>query len=326
MPRVSVMVSCSGQPEALGLAVDSIMSQTYRDFELIIADDGSMDGTGVEILKRLGPDPARAEQVWQESLHEETGQRSIQMIRDDVLIHYLHQTLSRGLGATRNRALASSSGEYIVFVSPGDAWHKRKLDVAVDVMDTHRDLHALVGPKAPPTKKAPPRKRPVPSLVEFEETVTPPGLSLSGAILRRSCLGWEAPFDENLPSCEEFDFWLRMGSRYQIGRLPDLYQLAAPPKERTPWSLDRYRVYSLEKAFQSGHLTPFQRHRVAEVLAERCAKLSSGYKQRDNNERSNFYDRKKKRFLLEVEKLDVSDPLFSGRRPSRRRLSSVSPA
>jgi hypothetical protein len=167
----------------------------------------------------------------------------------------------------------------------------------------------------------------VPSLVEFEETVTPPGLVLSGAILRRSCLGWEAPFDENLPSCEEFDFWLRLGSRFQIGRLPDPYQTAvAPPKERTPWSLDRYRVYALEKAFQSGHLTPFQRHRVAEVLAERCGKLSSGYKQRENNERSNFYERKRKRFLLEVEKLDVSDPLFSGRKPSRRRLAAATPA
>ncbi|MCA9754235.1 MAG: glycosyltransferase [Candidatus Eisenbacteria bacterium] len=326
MPRVSVMVSCSGQPETLSVAVQSIMNQSFRDFELIIADDGSTDGTGVEMLKQLGPDPARAEQVWVDSLHEETGQRSIQMIKDEVLVHYLHQTLSRGLGAARNRALAASSGEYIVFVSPGDEWHKRKLEVAVDVMDTHRDLHALVGPKTAPTKKAPPRKRPVPSLVEFEETVTPPGLTLSGAILRRSCLGWEAPFDENLPSCEEFDFWLRIGSRYQIGRLPDLYQAAIPMKERTPWSLDRYRVYSLEKAFQSGHLTPFQRHRVAEVLAERCGKLSSGYKQRDNTERSNFYDRKKKRFLLEVEKLDVSDPLFSGRRPARRRLSSVTSA
>ncbi len=323
MPQVSVVVSCSSQKEAVLTTIASIMGQTFRDFELVIADDGSTDGTGLEILKKLGPDASRANQVWEDSLHEETGTRSIQMLKDEVLVHYLHQVLSRGVGAARNRALASTNGEYILFASPGDVWHKKKVELTVDVMDTHRDLHALVGPKVTPSKKPSMRKKPVPSLVEFDETVTPPGLVISGAIMRRSCLGWDAPFDENLPSCEEFDFWLRLGSRFQIGRLPDLYQSAAAAREKTPWSLDRYRVYSLEKAFQSGHLSPFQRHRVAEVLAERCGRLSNGYKQKDNTERSNFYDRKKKRFLMEVEKLDVSDPLFSGRRPNRRRLSEA---
>ena len=300
------------------------MNQAFQDFELIISDDGSTDGTGIEILKMLGPDPGRAEQVWEDSLNEETGTRAIQMQRGDIVIHYLHQVLSRGMGAARNRATAVSSGEYLAFAKASDHWLKKKLLVQVEVLNTHRDLHALTVPKTPPIRKAPnTRKKPVPQLVEFEESVTPPGLALSGSILRRSCLGWEAPFDENLPSCEEFDFWLRLGSRYQIGRLIEHFQQTDSTKEKTPWSLDRYRVYSLEKAFQSGHLTPFQRHRVAEVLGERCGKLSMGYRQRDNMERSNFYDRKKKRFVGEVEKLDVSDPLFTGRRTGKRKLSEA---
>ncbi|MEZ4648878.1 MAG: hypothetical protein R3E97_08840 [Candidatus Eisenbacteria bacterium] len=71
-----------------------------------------------------------------------------------------------------------------MFVSPGDEWHKRKLEVAVDVMDTHRDLHALVRPKTAHDESLLLSVRT--SLVEFEETVTPPGLVLSGAILRRA--------------------------------------------------------------------------------------------------------------------------------------------
>jgi hypothetical protein len=73
------------------------------------------------------------------------------------------------------------------------------------------------------------------------------------------------------------------------------------------WSLDRYRVYALEKAYQSGHLNSIQRHRVAVELVERCDVLVQGFKKRKNLERANFYDRKKKKFELEVSKLDSSD-------------------
>ena len=62
---------------------------------------------------------------------------------------------------------------------------------------------------------------------------------------------------------------------------------------------------------------------VAEVLVERCGRLAHGYRQRENLERSNFYERKRKRFVVEVDKLDVSDPLFAGRKTTRRRLTEA---
>lgn len=324
MPRVSVVVPCSSQKEALKPTIDSILNQSFRDYELIICDDGSTDGTGQDVLAWLGPDPDRADSVWRESLNESNGSRSVQMMRDDILIHYLGQVTVRGLSAARNRALNVSCADYVAFARPGDVWHKRKLAVHVEVMETHRDLHALVGPKGGSGRKATRSRRvPVPALIEFEETLTPPGLELSGSILRRSCFGLEPCFDENLPSCEEYDFWLRLGTRHQIGRLVDSYQSSESPNGKMPWSLDRYRVYSLEKAFQSGHLSPLQRHRVAEVLSDRCGKLAQGYRQRENVERSSFYERKRKRFITEVEKLDVSDPIFSGKRGAGKRLSGA---
>jgi glycosyltransferase involved in cell wall biosynthesis len=322
MPRVSVVVPCSSQKEEITTTVASILNQTSRDFELLISDDGSTDGTGPEMLQVLGPDPSRAEKVWRESLHEGTGTRCIQMFHSQIPILYLNQVLARGKGAARNRAIDATSGQYVAFAEPGDVWMRKRLGVLVEVMERHRDLHAIVGPGEPPPRRQG-RKKPVPSLVEFEETILPPGLCLSGSILRRNCLESEAPFDENLTSCEDFDFWLRIGSQFQIGRLADVYHTPGNGKRATPWSQDRYRVYSLEKAFQSGHLSPLQRHRVAEVLVDRCGRLANGYRQRENAERSSFYERKKKRFIAEVEKLDVSDPLFSGRRNGRRRLTGA---
>ena len=129
-------------------------------------------------------------------------------------------------------------------------------------------------------------------------------------MVRRSCLGNEAPFDENLPVCEEFDFWLRLTSRFRVARIDVAHQSDGPRVRTDEWGLERFRVYALEKAYQSGNLSPLSRHRVAEELVTQCDHLVEGYRRRENHERANFYDRKKKRFAQEVAKLDLSDPVF----------------
>ena len=213
------------------------------------------------------------------------------MIRNGQLIHYFHQITPRGAAAARNRALASATGEYAAFAEAGDTWHPWKLEQQVLLLDTQRDIPA--SPYRHATTKGPGKKRASFHPLEFEEALIPPGLVLSGAILRRAVVDWEGPFDENLPSCEEYDFWLRLASRHHLGTIEGNLQESAPPRAPATWSLDRYRVYSMEKAFQSGHLNSVQRHRIAAALVDRCARLAAGYSQRENLERANFYERKR---------------------------------
>jgi glycosyltransferase involved in cell wall biosynthesis len=311
MARVTIVVATANARDALLATVTSMLRQEFRDFELYITDDGSTDGTGVEILTRFGPDPARVEKVWWDSLREETGTRCVRMLRDGVPIHYLHQITSRGAGAARNRALALASGELLAFAHPDDVWRACKLVEQVSLLDANAELGALLVMHDRRHRKAASRRRAKLDRVTFEQIMECEDEPLSGALVRRSCLGTETPFDENLPVCEEYDFWLRMTSRFAAARTDVSYQTDATVASLPEWGLERFRVYALEKAYQSGQLSPVLRHRVAEELVRQCDLLVDGYRRRENHERANFYDRKKKRFSQEVAKLDVSDPVFS---------------
>lgn len=312
MARVSVVVPTQNSRDALMATVETILNQSYTDLELIIADDGSDDGTGMEVLTRLGPDASRAEKVWWDSLQEKTGTRSIQMIRNQTLVHYLHSVNRRGPAATRNRAVAVSNGEFLAYADPGDAWQRHKLSAQVETLDSHQEVGACLEP-VPPKKKQrfTSRRTCNVDMLRFEDLLTCRGQKVSGSILRRQCIDSEAPFDENLPVCEEYDFWLRIASRYPVARMLEAFQIPATQAKCQDWGLERFRVYALEKAYQSGHLSAMMRHRVAEELVRECEHLVEGYRSRDNPERANFYDRKKKRFFQEVAKLDVSDPIFT---------------
>ena len=199
---VSVIVTTANARDALLATVDSILHQSYRDFELLIADDGSTDNTGSEVLARFGPDPSKVKNVWSDSLREETGSRSIQMKRRGVLIHYLQHEFPRGSGRARNRAVGLAGGEYLCFAEAGDIWQARKLGALVGLMDAHRSIAAcLEGSPTRKGKKVLDRKRFLLTPVEFEEILECLGRRVSGSIVRRACLDLASPFDENLPFC-----------------------------------------------------------------------------------------------------------------------------
>jgi hypothetical protein len=144
----------------------------------------------------------------------------------------------------------------------------------------------------------------------FEETLEASPMSTSAVIAHRRCFAACGVFDENLPACDEYDLWVRLAARYPIYYLAD-----GPVVTRTSskgdgssrtWSWDRFRVYALEKAFQSGHLTPDQRFVVAQQIVEKCERLVEGFRRQRSDERSNFYERKRRRFAQEVRKLRAS--------------------
>jgi glycosyltransferase involved in cell wall biosynthesis len=311
MARVTVVVATVNARDAILATAETILRQRFRDFDFFITDDGSTDGTGLAALSRFGPDTARAEQVWGDCLREDTGTRCVRMIRDGIGIHYLHQVTARGPGAARNRALVMATGEMFAFAEPGDLWHPDKLAQQVRLLDEHADLGAVLSCHRGRKRRAAACRASKLQIVSFESILEADTEPLGGSLVRRACLNGETPFDENLPVGEEFDFWLRLTTRHAVARWEQQVQVDAPATRVADWGLERFRVYTLEKAYQGGHLGPLLRHRVAEELVRQCEHLVDGYRQRENQERANFYDRKRKRFAQEITKLEVSDPVFS---------------
>ncbi|MBW2258128.1 MAG: glycosyltransferase family 2 protein, partial [Deltaproteobacteria bacterium] len=105
-PKVSVVIPVYNRERYIGQAIDSILSQSFRDFELIVVDDGSSDGTPA-VVERCG-DPR------------------VRLVR--------HET-NQGIPRTRNRGLLEARGEYVAWLDSDDVALPQRLRVQVDVLD-----------------------------------------------------------------------------------------------------------------------------------------------------------------------------------------------
>lgn len=308
MPRVSVIVPTYNRRDCLVCTIRSILAQTWRDLEVIVIDDGSSDESAVEVLRQLGPDPDRAESIWRQRVQSSNGSLGFGFWTSEIPLQYIYQS-NRGIGASRNRGVQVSQGDLIAFLEPDYTWDAHHLEAHVNFLDSRPDAwlaHGTVVIGRPAAKGGKKRLRQIPPALGFQDVVEGRDLHTSAMVVRRACLLAHGCFDENLPACEDYDLWVRIAAHTPVQIVAEavVHLRQAPPM--TSWNLDRYKVYALEKAFQSGHLNADQRHRVAEEMVSRCDILFDGYKRRSNLERANFYDRKRKKFEIEVAKLDLS--------------------
>jgi glycosyltransferase involved in cell wall biosynthesis len=103
-PRLSVVIATYNRAPLLKVAIDSVLSQTHQDFELIVADDGSSDGTA-ELVSSYG----------------ERGIRGAERIR------YFYQD-NQGKSVALNHAVARARGEWIAFLDSDDYWLTDKIE------------------------------------------------------------------------------------------------------------------------------------------------------------------------------------------------------
>jgi hypothetical protein len=106
LPTVSVIIPTFQRRELVQRAAASVLAQSYSDFELILVDDGSTDGTE----EAFTPVPDRVRYVRQEQ---------------------------RGTSAARNTGIAHARGEIIAFLDSDDRWLRHHLDVVVKTFDRH---------------------------------------------------------------------------------------------------------------------------------------------------------------------------------------------
>ena len=116
MPRVSVIIPTYNHRDYVLLALESVFAQTFTDYEIIVVNDGSPDGTA-ELLRPLA----------------ENGR-----------VRYIEQP-NAGQAAARNRGLAEASGEFIAFLDDDDLWPPDKLAWQVEALDANPDMCLIAG-------------------------------------------------------------------------------------------------------------------------------------------------------------------------------------
>ncbi len=104
-PLVSIAMPVYNRAAIVGASIDSILAQTFRDFELIIVDDGSTDDI-----------------------------QSVVHAYQDDRIRYVRHTENRGLMAARNTGVRESRGAFFAFQDSDDTWHPQKLEEEVALL------------------------------------------------------------------------------------------------------------------------------------------------------------------------------------------------
>jgi glycosyltransferase involved in cell wall biosynthesis len=186
LPRISVIVPVFNGERFIGEAVASLQREQNIEAQIIVVDDGSTDGS-VNLVKVLAAQDPR-----------------IRLIRSD----------HRGVSASRNIGVRAASAEYVTFLDCDDICPPGRIARQALKLKSYTNVAAVVG-ETLWFEALTPDLNPVPGTRHMRGLY----VTLHSAMFRRSVFETYGLFDEQLKSCEDLDFFLRLsegGARFLI--------------------------------------------------------------------------------------------------------------
>lgn len=196
-PLVSVIMNCRNSGKYLREAIDSVLAQTYTNWEIVFWDNQSSDDSS-EIFKSY----------------------------NDKRLRYFLAPEYTALGEARNLAMQQAEGEFIAFLDCDDLWFPQKLEkqvplfgkqsVGLVICDTvffnsKKDIRQLYKKKKPPTGYV------------FRELLGTYFISMETPVIRRAVLdGMNHWFDTRFEVIEEYDFFVRLGYKWEVAYVDEV--------------------------------------------------------------------------------------------------------
>jgi glycosyltransferase involved in cell wall biosynthesis len=213
MPQVSVVISTYNSAQFLPATVESVLAQTFKDYELIIVDDGSTDNT----QEVLAPYRGRLNYIYQEN---------------------------KKYSRARNTGIRAASSQYIAFLDSDDVWYPEKLEEQVAILEQHPEVTLAHCQAAYIDAEGSPRRfqgKQVKGSHGDKTAITDVTRDLffgtlvttSTAVLRHSTLDQVGLFDDTHIHGEDWELWVRMASQGPFAYIPK--------------PLVKYRIYGWRK-------------------------------------------------------------------------------
>jgi glycosyltransferase involved in cell wall biosynthesis len=184
MSKVSVIIPTYNRAQLVGSAIQSVLDQTFTDWEAIVVDDGSQDNT-LEVVARY----------------------------NDPRVRFIHQE-NKGVSAARNTGIRASSGEYIAFLDSDDRFLPEKLSVQVTSLDRYSQYGLVASGWIDVNQAGEPiaEKRPwlLFSGLDRSDWLYRNPLIPTCILVRRTWIETLGLFDEQLSHEEDYDLWLRL--------------------------------------------------------------------------------------------------------------------
>ena len=271
-PLVSVVLPTYNRADVLSRAIDSVLAQTYDDFELLVIDDGSVDETRERVTSY-----------------------------DDSRIKYLPLERNRGASTARNIGIDHAQGQYVAFQDSDDEWLPEKLTAQVRVMnDAPPDVGIVytgfVRIDGDSWVYVPGPNVETPEGYVQSELLKNNFITTACALVRKRCLGSVGGFDDSLPRLQDWDLWLRLSREYEF-RLVDrplLHQYLQPDSI----SRDRAALIEAKRRLLDTHESLFEQasNKTRSVHWARLGRMLIAEGDR----------RKGRKFLIRATRLDPS--------------------
>lgn len=202
---VSVIMPVYNGEQYLSTAIESALNQTYKNIQLIIVNDCSIDSSD-EIINTYLPDPR---------------------------ITYLQNKKNIGVAGSRNIALANVTGELVAFHDQDDCWLPNKLSLQISALTANPEVGLLHAKYAridetgtllseyshlPETAYGNP-SAPTEVSDVFEEIFISNDIQPLTTIIPKTVLDEVGWFNPDLPGVDDYELWLRIAYRYPVGHL-----------------------------------------------------------------------------------------------------------
>lgn len=197
LPIISVIITTYNRADLIQRAIISVLNQTYKDFELIIVDDGSIDNTK-EIIEKFKNKDSRIKYFYQEN---------------------------QGWPSALNKGLSLAQGEYIAFLDSDDEWLPQKLEKQIEVFENNLSVGLVAcwafrifdsnKKKLFKTHKGLIKKE---NWCKFFKTKGI--ISFSTVILKKKVFDSIVLFDTKLKAAIDLDFYIRIINKFDVYFLP----------------------------------------------------------------------------------------------------------
>ncbi|PPR33811.1 MAG: UDP-Glc:alpha-D-GlcNAc-diphosphoundecaprenol beta-1,3-glucosyltransferase WfgD [Alphaproteobacteria bacterium MarineAlpha6_Bin5] len=272
MYNVSVIIPTYNRKAFLTNAIDSVLSQTYQNLELIIIDDGSSDKS-LDFIKKKYPK-----------------------------IRFFKQR-NKGVSSARNKGIKLSSYEWVAFLDSDDRWHPKKLEKQINYLIKYSkyeichtdEVWIKNGSKINQHKK----HQKFGGFI-FDKCLDICKISPSSVIVNKKIFKKIGLFDESLPVCEDYDLWLRILVKFPIlylnEKLTIKYGGHLNQLSKKYWGMDRFRIKTLENLIKNNSLDNKKKSIVKKKLKEKIDIYLNGLKKRNKKKEIIFYENKKKKY------------------------------
>jgi glycosyltransferase involved in cell wall biosynthesis len=197
IPRVSVIMPVYNSEQYLEEAVESILSQTFRDFEFVIVDDGSLDSTPLLLANYAARDPR-------------------------IVTHRFAS--NQGLSSTLNFGIHQARGEYIARMDADDISLPERLEEQLRFMEAHHEVGVcstgaeFIGERQSTKWLNYSSHDAIHARMLFVNAIAHPTVMLRASVLRAN----ELEYDPNVRYAQDYELWSRMITKTRFANLPHI--------------------------------------------------------------------------------------------------------